>query len=203
MSKRILKMNDIDKIVKFKPSGVKIQKGRMLISVPFLPDFYFKRATLLVAEFENSGSYGLIINKKTDYKICDISTDFNNCHAEVFIGGPVQRSNLFYLHKRGDIIRESQEIIHGVFWGGNYEDIKYFINNGIIKDDEIRFFLGYSGWSKTQLEREITENSWLVANISPEDVFSNNTEYIWKESVKNLGRDYSHWLNFPINPQFN
>ena len=196
-------MDDIGKIFKFKPSGIKIQKGKMLIAEPFMPDFYFKRAVLLIAEYDKEGSFGLIINKKTEYTIDEVSSEFGDFKADVYLGGPVQTESLFYLHKRGDLINDSTEVIPGVFWGGNFEQLVFLINEGLIKESDIRFYLGYSGWSPKQLDRELDEISWLVTNVTAKEIFNDKPETLWSDSIKKLGKDFRHWLNFPVNPQMN
>jgi len=204
MKKENRTMIDMNMIFKFKPTGTKIQQGKLLVAEPFMPDFYFKRSVLLLADYNDSeGSFGLIINKKTDYTIGDITTEFKNFDAEVYLGGPVQTDNLFYLHKRGDILKDSLEILPGVFWGGDFEQLIFLINEGIMAKEDIRFYLGYAGWNPKQLDKELKEISWLVTNVSSKEIFNNNPDSLWKNSIKKLGHDFMHWLNFPVNPQLN
>lgn len=197
-------MNKLNKIFSFKPSGIAVGKGKLLIAEPFMPDFYFKRALLLLADYsKEEGAFGLIINKKTEYTIDQISSELTNIKAEVYLGGPVQTDNLFYLHNRPDLIEDSIEITPGVYWGGDFELIKYHINERNITENNIRFYLGYSGWSPDQLESELANKSWLVSRISSKEVFSHEPDTLWKICIKKLGNDFRHWLNFPNNPQWN
>jgi putative transcriptional regulator len=197
-------MNKLNKIFSFKASGVKIGKGKLLIAEPFMPDFYFKRAVLLVADYSPiDGSFGLIINKKTEYTIDQISNDFNDLKSEVYLGGPVQTNSLFYLHRRGDLITDSMEISKGVFWGGDFEKLKYLLNEKIMSENDIRFYLGYAGWTPSQLDKEISEKSWLISNIHEKDVFDPNPNELWNRSIQKMGDSFRHWLNFPTNPQWN
>ena len=204
MKKETLFMKNLNKIFGFQPTGTKVQTGKLLVAEPFMPDYYFKRAVLLLADYDNNeGSFGLIINKKTEYNISEITSDFNNFDAEVYLGGPVQTDNLFYLHRRGDIIKDSLEILPGVFWGGDFEQLVFLINEGIIHREDIRFYLGYAGWSPKQLDKELKEISWLVTNVSSKEIFNAEPESLWQNSIKKLGHDFTHWLNFPVNPQLN
>lgn len=197
-------MNNLNKIFKFKPTGIKVRTGKLLVAEPFMPDFYFKRAVLLLADYDdNDGSFGLIINKKTEYTINEISSEFKNLDADVYLGGPVQTDSLFYLHRRGDIIKNSLEIIPGVFWGGDFDQLVFLINEGVIGKEDIRFYLGYAGWDPKQLDKELKEISWLVSNVTVKEIFNKNPDTLWKSSIKKLGHDFHHWLNFPVNPQLN
>ncbi len=197
-------MNQLNKIFDFKSSGIKAGKGKMLISEPFLPDFYFKRSVLLIADHSlEEGSFGLIINKKTEYTVDQITANFTSLNCPVYLGGPVQTDSLFYLHRRNDLIPDSMEIIPGVFWGGNIDRINELVLRGLISKDDVRFYLGYSGWTKNQLTKELKEKAWLVSHISSNEVFSDDPESLWEKSIQKMGNDFRHWLNFPTNPQWN
>lgn len=197
-------MKELDKIFNFKASGTKVGKGKLLIAEPFMPDFYFKRAVLLLADHDNEdGTFGLIINKKTEYTIDQVTSEFKNLKASVYLGGPVQTDNLFYLHSRGDLIPDSLEITPGVYWGGDYEKLVFLLNEGIMTENDIRFYLGYAGWSPTQLEKELNDKSWIVTHISSSDIFNDDPKGLWKKSIQKMGHDFRHWLNFPTNPQWN
>lgn len=196
-------MNGIENILSFVPTKYKISTGKLLISEPFMPDYYFKRSVLLISEHDNNGSFGLIINKKTDYTIDEITNEIKDFKADVYLGGPVQTESLFFIHKRPDLISGSIEIIPRIFWGGNFEDIVEAVNNKQIEPEEIRFYLGYAGWGEKQLEAELSNLSWIVSPARYGDVFSKNPGQLWNEKVKLLGDKYQHWLNFPINPQLN
>lgn len=196
-------MHDLNNILQFVPSGVRIQQGKLLISEPFANDSYFKRSVVLIANYDEEGALGLILNKKTNLHIHDITDQFGTFNAEVYIGGPVQTENLFFLHSRGDIIPDSEELIKGVYWGGDFDILKEHIESGAIQSNEIRFFLGYSGWSKKQLQNELDQNNWLVNHIKSQDIFSQNPEDLWKIVISNMGENYLYWLNFPVNPQYN
>ena len=81
--------------------------------------------------------------------------------------------------------------------------MKLAINENLFDLADIRLFAGYSGWATGQLEQEMKEKSWLVAELSENIVFDTDTENLWKKSVKCLGKDYSYLLNIPSDPQLN
>lgn len=197
-------MKELDKIFSFKSSGIKLGAGKLLISEPFMPDYYFKRSVIYLADHnQEEGSFGLIINKKTEYTLDEVSNEFGDFQADVYLGGPVQTNSLFYLHKRGDLIEDSLEISKGVFWGGNFDQLVRLVKDRTLKVDEIRFFLGYAGWNPEQLKREIDEKSWLVSQVTANDIFSTQPDKLWSKCIQKMGSDFSHWLNFPTNPQWN
>ena len=196
-------MKRFDKILDFKPTGLKIEKGKLLLSEPFLKDYFFKRSVILMLDHDEFGSMGIIINRETEYSISDLVDDFPEFDSKVFLGGPVQTENIFILHRKGDLINGSQEIMPGLYWGGDFEQIKEMIRLGVLKNTDLRFYLGYSGWSKGQLQNELTENSWIVAESKYEYIFANQPKDLWKEILEIYGDDYEMWINFPVDPQEN
>jgi len=118
------------------------------------------------------------------------------------MGGPVEIESVYYIHKLGKYIPDSLHIKDDLFWGGNFEQLKELIDSGFAGSDQVRFFLGYSGWDKDQLQEELNEDSWLVSDINSSIVMADTNE-LWKEMVKTLGGKYSLWENFPENPSMN
>ena len=49
-----------------------------------------------------------------------------------------------------------------IFWGGDFKTVVDVINDGRLNENDIRFFLGYSGWDANQLENELNSNSWIL-----------------------------------------
>ncbi|MEK9852997.1 MAG: YqgE/AlgH family protein, partial [Flavobacteriaceae bacterium] len=73
-----------------------------------------------------------------------------------------------------------------------------------ITPDQIRFFLGYSGWSEGQLEAEINADSWIrIESIALNEWMENSCEDFWKNQMRKLGGRYLLWSNAPENPLSN
>jgi len=179
------------------------QKGRILISEPFLMDNYFKRSIVLITEHSDEGTVGFVLNKPVNMKVNEIVTDFPEIEAVVSIGGPVQTNTLHYIHTLGDIIPNSMKVIDNIYWGGEFDVIKRLLESGSLNQENIRFFLGYSGWQSNQLEDELSENAWVVADIGPEEIMSPMNKFFWNKTLHRLGKKYQMWSNFPENPQMN
>jgi len=186
-----------------KPTNIKPLAGSILISEPALKDRYFNRAVVLLADHNTDGSFGIILNKPLDVKFNDIVKGFPEFDTRIYLGGPVNTKNLFFLHRKGDLIRNSQIIKEDLFWGGEIDDVKNLINLGVLKQNDIRFFIGYSGWTENQLDEELKEFSWLVDNPNIHELINTPTSEMWKNSVANLGKDYELWANFPNDPSLN
>ena len=190
-------------MVKLDYTNFKPEQGKLLLSEPFSNDPNFKRTVVLLATHDEEGSVGFVLNRPMEFTLEEIIEEFKGSKLPVWDGGPVQRDSLFYIHTLGDAIPDSVHIIGDLYWGGNFETVKALIKGHKIAENELRLFVGYSGWSANQLEDEIKRNSWLVAPASAEIVFGNEREKLWQEVLKSMGKDYSIIANFPENPQMN
>lgn len=179
------------------------QKGKALVSEPFLLDNYFKRSIVIITEHNDSGTVGFVLNKPVDVKISEVVENFPDIDAEVALGGPVSTNTLHYLHTLGDIIPNSVPVVGKICWGGDFEVVERLITSGNISRGQIRFFLGYSGWSPNQLENELAENAWLVCDISPEEIMMPMNKHYWTKKLRGMGQKYEMWSNFPENPEMN
>jgi putative transcriptional regulator len=196
-------MTDINKIIKIKTNDLKPSKGKILISEPLLADNYFKRSVVLLAEHTDEGSFGIIMNKPIDNKFNDIISDFPEYGGQLFLGGPVSNSSLFFIHTLGDVVENSLEIMDGLFWGGDIESIRELMVLKQVDSNQIRFCVGYSGWGSKQLEGELEKNSWLVSGLSAEILMNTDPDKLWEIALKNMGSEYSYWENFPTDPSLN
>lgn len=196
-------MENTNNIFEIPTNRLKPIQGRVLLSEPFLNDYYFKRSVVLLVDNGNEGSLGIIINKPLSLKLNEVITDFEKSNINVYLGGPIKTENIYFIHRCGDIIEGSIEIEKGVYWGGNVKIVRDMLINNVISNDDIRFYLGYSGWVPKQLEDEITKNSWAVSNISEEEIFNKEPLILWDSLVVKLGGNYKHWIKFPVNPAAN
>ncbi|MFC2112736.1 YqgE/AlgH family protein [Bacteroidota bacterium] len=179
------------------------KQGRVLISEPFLNDTYFRRSVVLLTEHTEEGSVGFVLNKPVDLAVNDVLNDFPEIDTEVSIGGPVNTNTIHYIHTLGKKIPNSVKVLDNLFWGGDFEVIKDMISAGQIKGSEIRFFLGYAGWSPKQLDNELSENAWLVSEMKPDHIMQGPGDNLWKEILERSGDKYKTWVNFPENPSLN
>lgn len=182
---------------------LKAKKGRLLISEPTLADSYFKRSVIVLTEHGENGSVGFILNKKTEMKLSQAIEEFSEFDFPIYFGGPVKRDNLFFIHTLGSLVPESHEIYEGLFWGGNFEVLKKLILSGKVKKEQVKFFLGYSGWEPHQLSREMEEHSWFVSQSNQSIILQQSDKELWREVMKAMGAEFAMLSNFPDNPSMN
>ena len=180
------------------------RKGVLLVAEPsIIGDVSFNRSVVLLADYNESGAVGFILNKPLEYKLNDFIPEIDN-NLTVYNGGPVEQDNLYFIHRVPELIPDSIEISNGIFWGGDFNEIISLLNEDKLKDSEIRFFLGYSGWSNDQLEQELEVNSWVVIqNKYKNEILGKTNSNFWKEKMIEFGGDYIIWSNAPEDPNFN
>lgn len=196
-------MDESYDIFRFEANDMKPEKGRVLIAEPFLEGRYFNRSVVLLTEFSDEGAVGFVLNKSVHLNINEVLTDIEAFKSEVFVGGPVQNNQIYYLHTVPELIPNSFHIFDKLYWGGDFEILKELIKSERLGIDQIRFFAGYSGWSAGQLEDEIKENSWLVSFVEINELMSVDNNDIWKKALSRLGGNYKLWANFPKDQSMN
>lgn len=196
---------DID-IFKIDSSKFVVEKGKILISEPFTRDFYFKRSVVVLVEHNNEGTIGFILNKRVEIPLSDVLKDFPKFNSRLSIGGPVKPDTVYFIHSLGDLIPNSLHVIDDLYWGGDFMELKNSIELGIVNPGQIRFFVGYSGWHPKQLDKEISENFWLVSDLSIKEMMSyssSDQNKLWRMSIEQFGGKYQLWTTFPENPELN
>ena len=139
---------------------------------------------------------GFILNRPLEVTIQDLLPEINSKFI-VYEGGPVEQDNLYFVHRVPDLIPDSVEVSNGIYWGGSFSFLKILLENDVLKNSEIRFFLGYSGWSKQQLLEELSTESWFVSENDSNNLFSLDNETLWKNKLLQKGGEYKLWANAP------
>ncbi|MEC7646047.1 MAG: YqgE/AlgH family protein [Bacteroidota bacterium] len=180
-----------------------IKKGRLLISEPSLIDPTFFKSVILITHHTADESIGLVLNQGTKISLNQLLTDIPSSDFPVYIGGPVERNSIQFIHTIGDIIPNSQEIAQGLYWGGDFEAILSLITRNKISKNHIRFFAGYSGWGADQLNHEIRENGWITHESNVKLCMKYSTKKLWSDLIKTKNEKYAIWANMPKNPSMN
>jgi putative transcriptional regulator len=179
------------------------EKGKILISEPFLPDTFFNRSIVYLTDHNPQGSVGFILNKKLELKVSDAIAGFEGWDENLNMGGPVAPDTLHYLHDLGNMIPQSVHVEGNIFWSGDLAKIRELIKTGKINKSQIRFFLGYSGWSAGQLENELKEDSWIIAKVNSDIIMNSRGDDAWKRVLRSFKNKYRIWADFPDSPEMN
>lgn len=178
--------------------------GLLLVAQPFFTDEYFHRSVICIIENDDvHGTMGLVLNNCSSLKLNDLFPELKELpEIPLFFGGPVSSDQLYYVHV-WESIPGAIEIVPGLYIGGDFEMVKgYLKQTGDL--DSIRFFIGYSGWSPCQLEKEIEDGVWAVSDmLSPATCLQGEGDKFWRKVVASMDADYRKWLACPPQPYYN
>lgn len=185
-------------------SEVDLSPGTLLISAPMMQDPNFRRSVVLLCERnDQEGAFGLILNRELDVQLSDVLDEYATYNPQLYLGGPVQRETLHYLHTRPDDIPGGIPLSDDVIWGGNFEVVQQLAKNGDISAETLRFFLGYAGWGPGQLEAELDEDAWIPASATADLIFDTDPDQLWRTVLRRMGGEYAVLANFPDDPRMN
>lgn len=181
------------------------KQGSLLISAPFLRDYHFTRSVVLMVDHNEEGSMGIVVNK-----------NFNNLMTlnelipslamlppiPLYKGGPVSRETLFYLHTLS-FLKGAFPMGNGLYLNGDFDAMQKYILDGGPTQGVVRFFCGYAGWQRGQLQEEIESNTWLVNKHHKVDLLNMYLRDLWQEALTDLGGKYAIWARYPRFPSMN
>lgn len=196
---------DIEGFIHKTPADLNPKAGQILIAAPMMNDPNFRRSVVLILDSTHGEHMGLVLNRETTAG-ADVFLDGwdGTERIHLFNGGPVELDRLFLLHRLGSIIDGSNEILPGLYIGGDADQLRDYIASGAGTEGLLRFFFGYSGWGEGQLTSELMQNGWAVGT-DPDlaGLLSGSGDSFWRREVENLGPDFRSWLNIPIHPILN
>lgn len=179
-------------------------KGKVLISEPFLPDPTFSRSVILITEHTDHGTLGYVLNQRTDYAVNMIVEGLDIVNRSAYQGGPVELNSLHYLHTYPQI-EGCTKVMDGVYWSGDFEEVCQGLLLGGMKQENFKFFVGYSGWSPGQLQEELDQKSWMIGDLEPKYLFDHtiDDDELWKLAVRKQGGKDALMANAPTDPFLN
>lgn len=170
-------------------------KNHFLMAMPDLSGDYFGNTLTYICEHNDEGAMGIVINRPTDVSVLELLAKLNIkperrwVEQLVLDGGPVARDRGFVLYRSVEEFGTSVQVAENIHLSTAMETL-----TGIASGDGPENFLialGYAGWSESQLESEISRNSWLTVEATPEILFETPSEAKLQTAAKILGIDFS------------
>ncbi len=183
-------------------------KGSFLVANPVLPDPNFSRTVILLCNHDEEGSFGLVVNRKSKLRAAEIFVDTDllkksGYDHEVYIGGPVLPSQMFYLCRYPEPLADLETVCPGIQMGMSWENLDEVLRYLENPSQDLRFYMGYSGWGADQLAGEMAQRSWLTRSAEKENVFGSPDSRIWADVVRSMGTKYEYLLTAPVDPRNN
>lgn len=168
--------------------------NNLLIAMPTLADPNFARTVTLICEHSNEGAMGIVVNRPTNLALRDILDQLEidaarSMHADVpvYYGGPVRNTRGFVLHEPIGQWEATLAVTDTLGVSTSRDILEALARNE--GPDRYLVTLGYAGWGAGQLEREISENSWLNAPADRDILFTLPPDQRWKAAALLTGVD--------------
>jgi putative transcriptional regulator len=174
-------------------------RGSLLIAGPTLLDPNFRRTVVLVAEHNEEGAMGVILNRPSGMTVGDAAPDLEplvGSDTPIFAGGPVQPTAgvvLAEVAEPEEPIFEAVVLLPGLTELGEVADVA----------QRLRVFAGYAGWGPGQLDDELERDDWIVEPAASDDVFSDAPDSLWADVLVRKGGQYALVARMPEDPSLN
>ena len=174
--------------------------GQLLVAAPGMGDPRFERAVILIVEHGPGGAMGIVVNKPIgEEPLASVLKALGEDDSDVaggvrlFSGGPVQPQIGFVVHSPDYRRPETVAVT---------DRLSITSNVAILRDigdkkgpAKVLVAFGYAGWKSGQLEHEIEERAWGLAEADPALVFDEDRDNVWDLA---WGRRTQHsWLDVP------
>jgi len=160
---------------------------------PRLARDYFANSITYIAEHNADGALGFVVNKPLELSLEELLLQLGiattpRLAQPVLEGGPVKQERGFILHSDEKQYDTSLALGHGLMLSTARATLES-IGSG---SGPARYLvaLGYAGWDAGQLEREITENTWLTCPARTDILFDVPFERRVDEAARSLGIDF-------------
>lgn len=180
-----------------------LDKGRILLSEPWLPDPNFSRSVILLTGQSEDGCVGFTLNKPSELMLSDVVEYSFGEQFPIYHGGPVEGDSLFFLHSLGQELKGAVQVFDKLYWGGDFDQLQFMMKNGLVAQSDVKFLMGYAGWAGGQLEYELEERSWLVKKLNRLNPLSPLNRESWVDVLGSYGKKYELLASFPENPSLN
>jgi len=167
-------------------------KTALLLSMPQLQDPNFARTVVLLCEFSPDGAFGLVLNRPTTVAASEmVRLDppvVGGNDMPLLIGGPVEPQRGWIL--LGDEPQAEFKCIRD----GLYLSTSPALLREVLETrpaPRARVLAGYAGWGPGQLDEELAQSAWLLADVDLDIVFDVSAEAMWETAIRRLGADPS------------
>ena len=174
--------------------------GSLLIAHPALLDPNFRKTVLFLSKHDaEEGSFGLVVNRPAGRLVGDVLPNKplgELARVPVLLGGPVQQDQLIFASFRWHAETERMECQHHLLIPEAQE---------VAEDPEttVRAFIGYAGWTKGQLEGELSQKAWLIGRPNPEVLEIDKSPTLWRDVMSNFGPWFRLVAEAPDDPTIN
>jgi len=170
--------------------------NHFLIAMPGMADPFFAKTVTYLCQHNADGALGIIVNRPSELTMKDIMQQMNIEVRQVavgkmpiYFGGPVQPERGFVLHEPLGQWDSTLNVSEAIALTTSRDILEALsIGKG---PQRVLVALGYAGWGRGQLEREMAENAWLSAPADQSIIFDHPSSHRWKAAAELMGVDIS------------
>lgn len=169
----------------------------LLIAMPAMADPHFSRTVTYIAEHNEQGALGIILNRPIDltlgklFERVELSLDNPELATRpVFFGGPVQTDRGFVLHSPVGDWHSTLRVNDAIALTSSRDVLQSLASGG--PPSRVIVALGYAGWTAGQLEQEMLDNAWLTVPADMDIVFDTPPEQRFAAALQRLGINPTH-----------
>ena len=174
-------------------------RGSLLIAAPQLLDPNFRRTVLLVADHDDEGALGVVLNRPSGMTVADAAPDLDpmvDPDTPIFAGGPVQPTSGVVL---AEVPELGDPVVGDVLLVPDLAALADVVDSAV----RIRVFAGYAGWGPGQLDEELEREDWIVEPALPDDLFRNDVDALWTGVLERKGGQFALVARMPDDPSLN
>lgn len=176
--------------------------GKLLVAAPSLEDPNFARSVIALANHDEDGALGVVLNRRTEALVAETVPDLAPVMGDddqLHFGGPVQQEAIVVLAEFEYPDEPHLTITGTIGLVGDRAEIERL---GAITG-RLRAYAGYAGWAPGQLENEIEREDWFMADAMPGDIFVTAPERLWSDVLERMGGEYTLVARMPLDPSLN
>ena len=170
-----------------------IFKPTLLLSMPQMQDPNFARAVVLLCDYLPEGAFGIVLNRPTAMPASAMvhlepPVEHGN-DMPLCIGGPVQPDRGWILTGEPPAGTEFRTIMDGLYLSTSPDVLRHVLQSR--PAPRARVLAGYAGWGPGQLDDELAQSAWLMADVDIDLVFDVDSSMMWETAIRRLGADPS------------
>ena len=162
------------------------ERGFFLVASPSLREPRFHHTVILLLAHGRDGTLGLIINKATEILLHRVLPELkipDKDSRALFFGGPVGLDELIFLIRSANPPHKTTSVLTDVYFSNDRKLLEKLLRQNK-RPNELRVYLGHSGWLPGQLASEIGRGDWQLIRADADTFFEKDLDTIWRDLVK-------------------
>jgi putative transcriptional regulator len=163
----------------------------LLLSMPQLQDPNFAKAVVLLCDFLPDGAFGLVLNRPLDQPAVSLVSlepaIARGNDLPLWIGGPVDPQRGWILTGEEPEEPDYRTIVDGLYLSTSPALLRRVLETR--PAPRARVLAGYAGWGAGQLDEELAQSAWLLADLELDLVFDTPADAMWETAIRRLGAD--------------